>query len=109
MIVEAGPSLLHHQTGSPGELRVRLENGRDTISLFTVRVLGADPDWVEIDDPQPSLFPGESREIRVRVQMPENFPAGVHPLTVQVQELGGPQECVLQSFGVSVPRGNGFC
>ena len=103
MIVEVGPSLLAHQPGSPGELSVRLENGRDTISLFSVRVLGADPDWVEIDDPQPSLFPGESRAIRVRVQLPENFPAGTHSLTLQVQELGGAQECVLRPFRVAVP------
>jgi hypothetical protein len=103
MIVEVSPSLLVHQPGAPGELTVRLENGRDTISGFVVRVLGADPDWVEIDDPQPSLFPAESRQIRVRVRMPENFPAGTHALTLQVQEVAGLRECVLKTFRVSVP------
>jgi len=46
--------------GTPTTLGVVVTNGSDVISGYVLRVLGADPSWVEIEDPSPRLFPGES-------------------------------------------------
>ena len=37
--------------GTPTMLGVVIANGSDVISGYVLRVLGADPSWVEIEDP----------------------------------------------------------
>ncbi|MBT0768200.1 hypothetical protein KIH74_04655 [Kineosporia sp. J2-2] len=103
MIVEVTPATLIHRPGQPTELTVRIENVRDVIAGVAVRVLGADPDWAVIDEPEVSLFPGESRTVAVTLLLPEGFPAGLHQVTVQVRETGVPHECVLCPVSVEVP------
>lgn len=103
MIAEVSPAAFVHRSGQPTELTVRVENVRETIAGVSVRILGTDPDWTEISEPELSLFPGESRVVSVRMLLPEGFPAGAHPIAVQVQEIGGARECVLLPVSVEVP------
>jgi hypothetical protein len=103
VIVEVGPTTIGHQNGVPAELSVRIENVRDVISGISVHVLGADPNWAQVSEPELSLFPGESRTIGVLVLLPETMPAGTHTLTVQALEHGGVRECVLRPVTVQVP------
>jgi hypothetical protein len=103
VIVEVSPVTIDHQPGVPAELSVRIENVRDVICGISVLVLGADPSWAQVSEPELSLFPGESRTVGVLVQLPEAMPAGAHTLTVQALEHGGVRECVLRPVTVRVP------
>jgi hypothetical protein len=98
------PTSVQFQRGVPVQLSVVVHNPRDVISGVAVRVLGADPGWVEITEPQVSLFPGESRTVSVTLRPPEALPAGQRQITVQVRELTAPFEVTLAPVTVEVPE-----
>ncbi|GAB3248717.1 COG1470 family protein [Kineosporia babensis] len=103
MIANVSPNHFVQQAGVPVQMSVSVENPRDVIAGVSIRVLGADPDWAQISEADFSLFPGETRTVSVYLSLPDGFPAGAYPITVQVQEIGGLGECVLCPVTVDIP------
>ena len=66
MIVDIAPRRLPVTPGTPQQLQVTVTNTGEVIGGYALRVLGADPGWVDADrsergDQTFSLFPAESR------------------------------------------------
>ena len=85
------------------ELLVTITNTTEVIGGYSVRVLGADPSWVQVDDPQPRLFPGESMTTRISLRLPDDVPAGDRRVAVQVMDLADPSTVALEEAILEVP------
>ena len=53
-----------------------ISNTETIIAGYVVRILGADPGWVEVEADTISLFPDETRTLEVSVDPPVGIPAG---------------------------------
>ncbi|MDQ1248188.1 MAG: carboxypeptidase regulatory-like protein [Actinomycetota bacterium] len=103
MTVQVSPTSLTCGPGIPGHLSVLVHNPHEVIAGFSLRVLGADPAWVEIPESEVSLFPGENRTLGVVLTPPEDLPAGTRRVTVQVRELTPPHQVTLTDVTLEVP------
>lgn len=92
----AGPS-------TPVTFTATVTNTTGVIAGYTVRVLGADPSWVRIDDPQLRLFPDETATVLVTVQLPEGVPAGDRRIAVQIRDLTDAGAIAVQEVVLDVP------
>ena len=100
MRVELSPRRLTADAAEP--VTVTLTNTGDVIGGYAVRVLGADPGWVHLSDPEPRLFPGESTTVTLELRLPAGLPAGERRLAVQVRELTGEQAIAIDELVVDV-------
>ncbi|QDB79135.1 hypothetical protein FE251_06940 [Georgenia wutianyii] len=98
--VELEPRRLTAGTGEP--VIVTVTNTGDVIGGYAVRVLGADPAWVRLSDPEPRLFPGESTTVALELRLPPGLPAGERRLAVQVREVTGEQAIAIEELVVDV-------
>lgn len=89
--------------GVPAPVVVTITNTSEIIAGCTVRVLGADPDWVEVDQPELSLFPDASAQVRLLLTLPVGVPAGPRRMAVQVRELTDEQAVAIEEIVVTVP------
>lgn len=89
--------------GVPSYLTVTVTNTSEVIAGYSLRFLGADPDWVTFDAPDARLFPDESTEIRVGLRLPVGVPAGARRMAVQVRELTAEQVVAIEEIIVTVP------
>lgn len=94
--------------GVPTPVVVTITNTSEVIAGCTVRVLGADPDWVEIDEPELSLFPDASAQVRLLLTLPVGVPAGPRRMAVQVRELTAEQAVAIEEIVVTVPEQPGL-
>ena len=78
-------------------------NTGDLIGGYTLRVLGADPSWVQLDTDQLSLFPGTSQTVLVNVTVPEGIAAGDRRIAIQVRELTPPYANEVAEIELQVP------
>ena len=69
----------------PLELDVTVANVSDVIDTYELRVLGIDSEWLEGATESLQLFPGESGNFSLLIDLPEDFPAGRHDVVVQVR------------------------
>ena len=69
MYVEVSPRRLDAVPGQAQPLSITIANTSEVISGYALRFLGADPDWVTIEDAEISLFPGETRTIVARADL----------------------------------------
>ena len=69
----------------PLELDVAVANVSDVIDTFELRVLGLDAEWLEGNTEPIQLFPGESGNFSLSIDLPDDFPAGRHDVVVQVR------------------------
>lgn len=104
MRLDIAPRRLPTPAGEPVALAVEISNTGDLISGYTVRVLGADPAWVQVDEPQPRLFPGESTTVGVLLSPPDSLPAGERRIAIQVRELSGSQRTSVEEVVLEVPE-----
>lgn len=104
MRLDIAPRRLAAPDGDPVALAVEISNTSDVISGYTVRVLGADPSWVRVDEPQPRLFPGESTTVGILLSPPDSLPAGERRIAVQVRELTGAQRTSVEDVVLEVPQ-----
>lgn len=104
MRLDIAPRRLAAPDGDPVALAVEISNTGDVISGYTVRVLGADPTWVRVDEPQPRLFPGESTTVGILLSPPDSLPAGERRIAVQVRELTGAQRTSVEEVVLEVPE-----
>lgn len=94
--------------GVPTPVVVTVTNTSEVIAGCTVRVLGADPDWVEVDEPELSLFPDASAQVRLLLTLPVGVPAGPRRMAVQVRELTAEQAVAIEEIVVTVPEQPGL-
>jgi 5-hydroxyisourate hydrolase-like protein (transthyretin family) len=102
--VDVSPRQFDLTPGLPQPISVTISNTGDVIGGYALRVLGADPSWVAIDDDEVSLFPGESRTVLVHLEIPTGMNAGERRLAVQVRELTPPHDNVVEDVVVTVPE-----
>lgn len=89
--------------GVPTYLCVTITNTSEVIAGYSIRFLGADPEWVTFDRPDARLFPDDSTEIRVGLRLPVGVPAGARRMAVQVRELTADQAVAIEEIVVTVP------
>ncbi|MDQ1713571.1 MAG: hypothetical protein QOE45_3021 [Frankiaceae bacterium] len=75
---------LNATAGGQVLMDVDVTNTSDVIDGVTVRVIGLDPGQVACTPPMLPLFPDASGKVSLRIDIPLTFPAGRHPLTVEV-------------------------
>ena len=102
MRVDLLPRRLAAAPGTPATVVVTLTNTDEVIAGYTVRCLGADPAWVTLDHPEPTLFPGETTAVTLTLDLPPELPAGERRMAVQVRELTGPQRTAVEQLVVDV-------
>jgi hypothetical protein len=71
-------------------VRVGVSNTSDVVDIFVLSVVGLDPTWYTLSDPQVSLFPGDSFEVVLRLHPRSPAPAGLYEFSVQVSSSDDP-------------------
>ncbi|MDP3891618.1 hypothetical protein, partial [Nocardioides sp.] len=104
MHVEVGERRVEARPGGAVPVVLTVSNSRDVIAGYAVRVLGADPGWVELTDSDLSLFPDESRVVTALVTVPMGVPAGERRVAVQVRELTSPEHTTIEEIVLVVPE-----
>lgn len=89
--------------GVPVLLSVIVTNSSDVIAGYSLRVLGADPSWVELEDPSPRLFPNESVSVGITLTLPDDVPAGDRRVAVQVRDLTDATAIAVEEVVLDVP------
>ncbi|HST48343.1 carboxypeptidase regulatory-like domain-containing protein [Jatrophihabitans sp.] len=103
MRVDVSPRSSVAEPGRPVPITVLVTNTGDLIGGYTLRVLGADPSWVQLDTDQLSLFPGTSQTVQVNVAVPEGIAAGERRIAIQVRELTPPYANAVEEIELQVP------
>ena len=103
MHVDVAPRRVTAYAGTAVDMLVTLTNTSEVIAGYDVRVLGADPRWVAIEDPSPRLFPGASLTTRVSLTLPEGTLAGDRHFTIQVTDRTGTGQVAVFDTVVEVP------
>jgi len=70
--------------GGQVELSLEVVNTSPLIDGITVRVIGLDPQQVSSRPPMLPLFPDATGRLSLFISVPPTFPAGRHPLTVEL-------------------------
>jgi len=104
MQVDVSPRRLDAVPGLPVPVSVTITNTGDLIAGFTVRVLGADPSWVELPDDELSLFPEETRTVVAMITVPPGINAGERRISLQVRELTPPEASSIDEVVLRVPE-----
>lgn len=104
MRVSSSTSQLAIAPGERSELTVDVVNTGSVIDGVTARIIGLPERAVTARPALLPLFPDAAGQITLGIELPSTFPAGDHPLTVEVasRQLGTPPEYV--NVEVSVPR-----
>ncbi|MCV2395222.1 carboxypeptidase regulatory-like domain-containing protein [Actinotalea sp. M2MS4P-6] len=103
MRLDLAPRHVAAVVGGPTTVSVTITNTEDLISGYAVRCLGVDPAWVRVDDPEPTLFPGETTSVQVTLDLPADVPAGERRIAVQVRELTGERRTTVEELVVDIP------
>lgn len=107
MHVDVSPRTLDLVPGIATTVTVTISNTGLVIGGYQVRILGADPRWVELDEPAVgglvSLFPEETVTVRARITVPHGLPAGERTISVQVSEQTAPFSSVVEQVLLRVP------
>jgi len=103
MRVDVSPRTSVAEPGRTVPITVLVTNTGDLIGGYTVRVLGADPSWVQLATDQLSLFPGTSQTVLVNLTVPEGLVAGERRIAIQVRELTPPYANAVEEIELQVP------
>ncbi|QDH11160.1 hypothetical protein FE634_22105 [Nocardioides dongxiaopingii] len=104
MHVDVSPRQFDVIAGIPQPIVVTLSNTGDVIGGYTLRVLGADPSWVGMDDAEITLFPDETRTVVVTLEVPPGMTAGDRRVALQVREVTPPFASIVEDVVLSVPE-----
>ncbi len=85
------------------EVLITVTNTADVIGGYHLRLLGADPSWVDLEAENLSLFPDTSQTVRAVVRIPPGLGAGDRRIAVQVRELTPPQAIAVAEIELVVP------
>ena len=89
------PTTVQVSVGFPVETAVAVTNTGSVVDAYQVRVLGVDPDWVQLSTDRLQLFPGDTGRIEVSIRLPYDYPAGERALVVQVRSDLAPEHSTL--------------
>ena len=84
MRVTAGSTLVDLPPGSSADIVLDVVNTGAVIDGITARVIGLPEQQVTIQPPVLALFPASAGRMTVSLGLPSAFPAGRHPVTVEV-------------------------
>lgn len=102
MRAELDQARLSVAPGAAAEVGVEVFNAADVIDGVTARVIGLDPAWVRARPPQLALFPDTSGTIALHLDVPPEFPAGEHELSVELSSSVDPSATTYVPLGLSV-------
>ncbi|MEO7125117.1 MAG: carboxypeptidase regulatory-like domain-containing protein [Nakamurella sp.] len=104
MRVSSATTQLAIAPGERSELTVEVVNTGRVIDGITARIIGLPDRTVTARPAMLPLFPDASGEITLAIDLPSTFPAGDHPLTVEIasRQTDTPPEYV--NIDVTVPR-----
>jgi hypothetical protein len=103
MRVQVTPQQLRAMPGQPAFVSVTVSNTGEVIAGYSLRVLGADPGWVEVGDAEISVFPDGSQTVLVSITVPEGLAAGPRRMAIGVRELTPPNATVVEEIDIDVP------
>lgn len=103
MRLDIDPRRLVVQPGVPATFVATVTNTSALIAGYSVRVLGADPSWVRVDEPELRLFPDETSAVVVTLTLPEGVPAGERRVALQVRDLADDGAIAVQDLVLDVP------
>jgi hypothetical protein len=103
MRVEVSPGRIEVMPGIPAQITIVITNTSTVIGGYDLRVLGADPSWVQIEATRISLFPEESRTLTALISVPYGIPAGARQIAVQVREVTPPHATSVAELALVVP------
>jgi hypothetical protein len=103
MRLDVSPRRADITPGIPLSITVTIANTSTVIGGYVLRVLGADPSWVQLEAEQISLFPDETRTITATITAPVGIPAGLRRVAVQVRELTPPEDSSVTEIDLTVP------
>ena len=106
MRLDLTPRRVAAVAGSPTTVIVTITNTGDVISGYAIRCLGVDPAWVQVDHPEPTLFPSETAAVTITLDLPAALPAGERRMAVQVRELTGPGRTAVEELVVDMANGS---
>ena len=95
--------------GIPVFATVNVANTADLVDAFEIRVLGVDRSWIQTSPTRLQLFPQTTGEIEVVIELPDDFPAGLRTLTIQIRSELKPDHPTLLTLTLDVdsrPRVN---
>jgi hypothetical protein len=100
VLTDITPNLVEVAPGEMCSLSVRVTNSTSTIDAYQVSVFGLDPAWVTVSQARLSLFPSESADVEVSIELPTSFPAGYRQLSVHVRSENDPSSFALTPLGL---------
>ncbi len=103
MRVTVSPQRIELTEDAPFTITVHIVNTGDLIGGYHLRVLGADPSWVQMETENLSLFPDTSQTVHATISIPRGLSAGDRRIAVQVRELTPPQAISVIEVDVLVP------
>ena len=89
MRVQADTRVLDITPGSSVDLNLDVVNTTEVIDGVTARIIGIEPEHVKARPDLLSLFPDTSGRLTLTLGLPTQFPAGRHPVTVEVASSTG--------------------
>jgi hypothetical protein len=102
MRVQLDTGTLTVAPGAVTNLTVEVFNESGVIEGVSARVMGLDAQWVRARPSRLALFPDTAGEIALRIEVPPEFPAGVHSLAVEVASSVPPVDIVVVPFELEV-------
>jgi hypothetical protein len=89
MRVQADTRVLDITPGSSVDVNLDVVNTTEVIDGVTARIIGIEPEHVKAHPDLLSLFPDTSGRLTLTLGLPLQFPAGRHPVTVEVASSTG--------------------
>jgi hypothetical protein len=103
MRVDVYPRQAELVPGQPQPITISITNTTTVIAGYVVRVLGADPGWVQLEASDVSLFPDEVRVLTATITPPSTIASGNRRVAVQVRELTPPYDSSITELDLAVP------
>lgn len=104
MRVRADTDLLDLAPGRRADITIDVINTGDVIDGVTARILGFPAQHVSSAPPVLPLFPDSSGQLTLTLALPPTFPAGRHPLSVEVHSRQPDTEAAYVDVDLVVPR-----
>lgn len=88
--------------GIPVSATITVANTAHLVDAFEIRVLGVDRDWVRCSPERMQLFPETSGVFELTIDLPDDFPAGIRVLTIQIRSDLKPEHPTLLTLTLDV-------
>lgn len=108
MRVEISPTRLEGLAGIAHTVTITITNTGDLIGGYAVRVLGADPEWVSLDNQALSIFPESSTVVVATIRVPDGLVSGTRRIGIQVRELTPPESVTVEEIDLEIAAAPGL-